>query len=251
MAEATLITSNAVTEMEVYRSETPPHTRTHCPIPHGEFIDQVKAGLDFHDWTINSSEYGLYPGRVGEIKYPEAGMFGVMKISKEGVETADGGYELALGIRNSHDKSFAAKVAVGLIVMVCENLDFYGEYVTGHKNTPHARDHLLARIFGMIRKIDGAHDNHAEQMELYRWRQISDTETHDIIVRCVDDKVFPWAYGEKVLKEFRNPRHEEFKDRNVWGFNNAVTEILKARNTRYLSDSTRKLHNLLGEVCLN
>ena len=185
MAEATLITSNAVTEMEVYRSETPPHTRTHCPIPHGEFIDQVKAGLDFHDWTINSSEYGLYPGRVGEIKYPEAGMFGVMKISKEGVETADGGYELALGIRNSHDKTFAAKVAVGLIV------------------------------------------------------------------RCADDKVFPWAYGEKVLKEFRNPRHEEFKDRNVWGFNNAVTEILKGRNTRYLSDSTRKLHNLLGEVCLN
>ena len=251
MAEATLITSNAVTETEIYRSETPPETRTHCPVPHGKFVDQVKAALGFHKWDINSSEYGLYPGKIGDVKYPDASMFVIMNISKEGIQTGDGGDELALGIRNSHDKRFAAKVAVGLVVMVCENLDFYGEYVTGHKHTSNVNENLLPRIFGMISNIDGAHTDHAEQMELYRWRQISDTETHDIIVRCVDDKVFPWAYGEKVLKEFRNPRHEEFKDRNVWGFNNAVTEILKARNTRYLSDSTRKLHNLLGEVCLN
>ena len=251
MATATLITSNAVTETEIYRSETPPETRTHCPVPHGEFVDQVKAALGFHKWDINSSEYGLYPGKIGDIKYPDAGMFGIMKISKEGIQTSDGGYELALGIRNSHDKRFAAKVAVGLVVMVCENLDFYGEYVTGHKHTANVNENLLPRIFTMIRKIDGAHTDHAEQMELYRWRQISDTETHDIIVRCADDKVFPWAYGEKVLKEFRNPRHEEFKERNAWGFNNAVTEVLKARNTLHLSESTRRLHNLLGEVCLN
>ena len=181
MAEATLITSNAVTETEIYRSETPPETRTHCPVPHGKFVDQVKAALGFHKWDINSSEYGLYPGKIGDVKYPDASMFGIMKISKEGIQTADGGYELALGIRNSHDKRFAAKVAVGLVVMVCENLDFYGEYVTGHKHTSNVNENLLPRIFGMISNIDGAHTDHAEQMELYRWRQISDTETHDII----------------------------------------------------------------------
>jgi hypothetical protein len=50
-------------------------------------------------------------------------MFGVMDLSS-GFE----GCRFAIGLRNSHDKSFRLSCTVGLRVFVCENLAFHGEY---------------------------------------------------------------------------------------------------------------------------
>lgn len=48
-------------------------------------------------------------------------MFGVMELSS-GFE----GCRFAIGLRNSHDKSFRLSCTVGLRVIVCENLAFHG-----------------------------------------------------------------------------------------------------------------------------
>jgi hypothetical protein len=48
-------------------------------------------------------------------------MFGVMDLSS-GFE----GCRFAIGLRNSHDKSFRLSCTVGLRVFVCENLAFHG-----------------------------------------------------------------------------------------------------------------------------
>jgi hypothetical protein len=251
MASATLITSNEVTETEVYRSETPPQTRTHVPLAHGRFVDQVKHALDYRGWNISDSQYGLFSGKLRDIKYEGANLFGVMKIQKEGLVSENSGYEIAIGLRNSHDKRFSAGIASGLVVMVCENLDFYGDFIAKHKHTANVEHELHVRIYGMIERIEDQYARHAKKIEQYRGRILSDSETHDLIVQCADRRVFPWSYGEKVLKEFRNPRHEEFEDRSIWAFNNATTEILKNRNFQDLQPSTQRLHSLLGEVCLN
>jgi len=50
-------------------------------------------------------------------------MFGVMDISS-GFQ----GCRFAIGLRNSHDKSFRLSCTVGLRVFVCENLAFHGDY---------------------------------------------------------------------------------------------------------------------------
>src|SRR5438477_9276285 len=39
------------------------------------------------------------------------------------------GIRLALGIRNSHDKSFSLGVTVGYRVFVCDNLAFHGDFM--------------------------------------------------------------------------------------------------------------------------
>ena len=36
-------------------------------------------------------------------------------------------YSLVLGLRNSHDKTFPASLALGSQVLVCDNLSFFGE----------------------------------------------------------------------------------------------------------------------------
>ena len=48
----------------------------------------------------------------------------------------------------------------------------------------------------------------------------------------------------EVLKEWREPRHEEFQPRNIWSLFNAFTEALKG-NLIELPRRTEALHGLL------
>ena len=49
-------------------------------------------------------------------------MFGVMDLT-----TGFHGCRFALGLRNSHDKSFRLSICYGLRCLVCENLAFHGD----------------------------------------------------------------------------------------------------------------------------
>ena len=50
-------------------------------------------------------------------------MFGVMDLT-----TGFEGCRFALGLRNSHDKSFRLSCTAGVRVFVCQNLAFHGEF---------------------------------------------------------------------------------------------------------------------------
>jgi hypothetical protein len=135
---AVLIGGDKVSEADLRATETPPETRSHIPLPHGEFLDMVHGTLDRYNWEIASQNFA--------------------------------------------------------------------------------------------------------QTEL------PDTVTHDLLVRLADIGAFPWAYAPKILKEYRNPRHEEFESRTMWAFNNATTEILKDRNIRDLPGSMSRFHRLGKEL---
>ena len=249
MARATLISGSA-TEAEVRASETPPETQTHLPLPHGEVIDMVDDVMRGQQWEIKDRRFGLAQGTINGETWPMARMFGVMTIIKEDVVTG-GEYEVAIGIRNAHDKRMTAGMIAGLYVMVCENLDFYGDFGASHKHSVNIRRELPSRLWQVAGQISQQFSDHQQVINSYKAREISDTESHDLIVKCADANVFPWQFGEKVLKEYRNPRHEAFEERTVWAFNNATTEILKARNTRELPQSMKRFHALASEFCQN
>ncbi len=247
MARASLYAQNRVTEEELRSFPTPLGTSTHIPIEHGRFVDLLDGSLNDHGWEITDKDYGIWPSKINDVLYDAARMFGVYKIAREDVAKSDD-VELALGIRNSHDKTFAADVVIGINVMVCDNLDFVGEVKASHKHTVNLMDQLPQRIFDMLGEIVWIEEDHTRMIDLYKWAQIDDTQVHDFIVKSVDAHVMPWTYGERVLREYRKPRHEVFEERNVWSLNNSYTEILKDRNQMMLSTSTVRLHRLLREL---
>ena len=250
MARASFFSGNKVTEADVRSAETPPETRTHVPMPHGEFLDNVLSVLRGQQWEVTSQQFGLDKGKLDDVVYPMARLFGVLKVQKEDVVTGDE-YQLAIGIRNAHDKRVTAGMVGGLSVMVCDNLDFFGDFGTSHKHTVNIRHELPARLWQVVCKLTEAHSNHREAIDSYKAREISDTESHDLIVQCADRGVYPWQFGEKVLSEYRKPRHEAFEERTVWAFNNAVTETLKARRVSELPTSMSRFHALAKDVCMN
>lgn len=250
-ARTTLIGGNSATEEQVISSITPPETRSHIPLPHSEYLGMVYNTLDSFGWGVTHKEFSLESGKLpvaGEdIKFESARLFGVLKIQREDVAIGED-YQLAIGIRNSHDKSMSAGMVAGLVVMVCSNLDFMGDFSTRHKHSTNVRNVLPGRLKNLAGEIDVAHTDHRQLIESYKATQLEDNVMHDFVVRLADEGAFPWAYGQKILKEYRNPRHQEFEQSTLWGFNNATTEVLKARHIRDLPTSMARFHKLGKEL---
>jgi len=112
-----------VSRDEVARVDTPNSTDTWRPVPHIDVIEAVTEVVRAHDWDIEGEKFGL--AREGQK------MFGVMEISR----SSSPEWHRCIGIRNSHDKSFAVGLSAGIVVCVCTNMAFGGTTVIKRRHT--------------------------------------------------------------------------------------------------------------------
>jgi len=162
-----------------------------------------------------------------------------------------GDYGLVLGLRNSHDKTFPAALAVGSGVFVCDNLAFSGEVTIARRHTVFIeRDlpQLVQRAVGQLGDLRGLQDH---RIERYKATRLTDMRAHHLIVRALEARVLPTTAIPVVVREWRRPSHEEFAEggRTAWRLFNAVTEAIKGRSLDALPRRTQALHGMLDAVC--
>ena len=87
------------------------------PIPHITIVEKLIEAFSFRQIGVVRKENAVSSDGMK--------MFGVMDLS-----SGFDGCRFAVGLRNSHDKSFRLSCTVGLRVFVCENLSFHGRVVT-------------------------------------------------------------------------------------------------------------------------
>ena len=102
-----------LTREELARVATPAGTATHKPIPHIAVVEKLIEALGFRQIGIVQEEYAVSADGMR--------MFGVMDLSS-GFE----GCRFAIGLRNSHDKSFRLSCTVGLESSFARILRFTG-----------------------------------------------------------------------------------------------------------------------------
>src|SRR3974390_2322915 len=90
-----------LTREDLARVETPAATATHKPIPHIAVVEKLIEALSFRQIGVVRDEYAVSSDGMK--------MLGVMDLSS-GFE----GCRFAIGLRNSHDKSFRLSCTVGL-----------------------------------------------------------------------------------------------------------------------------------------
>src|ERR1035441_8479226 len=90
-----------LTRDELARVATPAATATHKPIPHIAVVDKLIEALSFRQIGVVQEEYAVSADGMR--------MFGVMDLS-----SGFDGCRFAIGLRNSHDKSFRLSCTVGL-----------------------------------------------------------------------------------------------------------------------------------------
>ncbi len=226
--------ANAATIEQVSEVITPASTETWTPVPHIQLVQSVERALVGGGYKVQSSEFGLWKDGLR--------FFGLLNLIN-GQNAPD--YQLTIGLRNSHDMAFSAGMAVGSRVFVCDNLAFSAEIVVSRKHTNKILGDLDRLVVTAIGRIGEARQSQDLRIAAYKAQEVTDAQVHDLLVRSIDAKIIANAMLPKVLKEYREPRHEEFKPRTGWSLFNSYTEVLKEINPFDRTQRTQRLHGLL------
>lgn len=227
---------NKLTREELARVVTPTATATHKPIPHIAVVEKLIEALSFRQIGVVREEYAV---SVDGMK-----MFGVMDLS-----SGFDGCRFAIGLRNSHDKSFRLSCTVGLRVFVCENLAFHGEYtpvLAKHSKHFSLEDSLAIGVDRMQRNFGPL----KQQVETWQSQQLSAAAAKLLIYQAfIEDELgFPKHLARRVHGLYFQPVHEEFQARTMWSLSNAFTSAFKDLEPIPQYKATAKLAGFLQSV---
>lgn len=225
--------AKAVARHQVIDVPTPPATATWTPIPHIALIDQVEAIIRGNGLVVGAQAHSL--------SHDDQRYFGLMEIQRD---ASDEDYCWVLGLRNSHDKTFPAGITAGATVFVCDNLSFSGEVKLARKHTRFILRDLPQLVQGAVGRLMERWHHQDRRIGSYKLAGVTDRTAHDLVVRALDVGVCGTRQLPQVLREWRHPRYDVFRERTVWSLFNAFTETLKGNLTE-LPRRTEALHGLL------
>jgi hypothetical protein len=136
-------------------------------------------------------------------------------------------FGLVVGVRNSHDKTFPAALALGATVFVCDNLSFSGEVKLARKHTTYIERDLPLLVTRAIGRLTDLRSTQEQRFIAYKEKPLTDSQVNDVVIQALDARVLPVTRIPDVLQEWRHPAHEEFADKTAWRLFNGFTEVLK------------------------
>jgi hypothetical protein len=175
-------------------------------------------------------------------------LFGVTTISIPGV-TTDSEFQLALGFRNSHDKSIALQIAVGSRVVVCDNMMMTGDVRVRNEHVSNIDVRkMLDAAFGLV---PAAASHMIDWFGGMRKRFLSKAEGVDFLAKCVEYKALPivnfmdartnWLESFAGDEEQVQIRHGG----TMWAAYQAVTAQWKSKSILQLPEYSKRLNDLL------
>ena len=224
----------------IEQAATPAASRTWVPVPHHRLLEQVETTIEGSGFSIVNQAHALWNEGL---RY-----FGLLEIANG---EAHQDYSLVLGLRNSHDKSFPASIALGNSVFICDNLAFSGEVTIARRHTRFIERDLPRVVHTAVGRLADLRGEQDERIAAYKETELDELRVHDLVVRAIDASVLPVTQLPNVLAEWRQPRHPEFCEggKTAWRLLNAFTESWKGRNLATLPRRSQALHGLLDAAC--
>jgi hypothetical protein len=174
-------------------------------------------------------------------------MFGVMELD-QGMQ----GARFALGLRNSHDKSFRLAITVGYRVFVCENLAFHGDFEP--VLAKHTKNFSLQRAISVgVDDMQRSFEPMVKAVDTWRDSQLSDVAAKMIIYRAfVEAELEAPRHLDRVVHDyyFNGTVHYggEFASRTMWSLSNAFTSAFKQLDPIPQYKASAKLAGFLGSA---
>ena len=217
---------------------TPDKTATHTPIPHSLLVSKARTALGKAGFSISEEEHAL--ARGGQ-RY-----FGGFALKGEGITGDD--RRLVFGLRNSSDKSTAASACMGNSMLVCDNMCFSSDVKLARRHTVNILRDLDGMLAKAISRIRSSWADMGQRIEAYKVAEISPEVASNLAVDLAECKALPERDVYKTVKEFRDPRHPEFRGNTLWNLYNAVTENLKGGDLSKLPERTMKMQSIFDGV---
>jgi hypothetical protein len=227
---SSILLGNRVSEAEVIAVPDVPWTRSFHPVHHREILRVIKNSIKAVGLEISSAEYVL----------AQEGMqlFSVFDLSHSNNELG-----WSIGLRNSLNKSLSFSVTAGTRVFVCSNLCFSGTYLAVRKHTCGMNTDMLSvlayRTMQMIIPQLRAFQAWHESLKNF---PLSETNAKIMLVEIMTNNVIPPSKFRQFLGLYAN-----VYDDSVWGFHEAVTDILKASNLLVLPQKNKILNKVIDD----
>ena len=218
---------------EIAAVPLPQETDTYKPLPHYDLAfntmrigQEMMAGKGFQ---VDKASFGL--STTGDR------MFGVVSF-QNGLQ----GLGLAVGFRNSYDKSMSAGFAIGGRVFVCDNLAIAGELVVMRRHTGGIIEELRDRLVVTFHKATTTWTKLVEDRQRMQDTTLDDDLAYGIMGRAYGRGLLESRLLPRVAGEWKRPQHDEFSPRCLWSLYNAFTEVYKGLPVHRVMDRHIKFH---------
>jgi Domain of unknown function (DUF932) len=221
---------------ELAQIPVPEATSTHKPIPHHVIVEGLVETLSFRHIGVVNEEYA--------VSHDGMKMFGVLDL-----ETQMDGARFAIGLRNSHDKSFRLSLTVGVRVFVCSNMAFSGDFqpvLAKHTKSFNLIDTLSVGVDRIQRNFEPMQ----RQVESWRRMQITDAQAKLILYSAfVEGKLdAPKSLLADVHRLYFQPEYPDFSPRTMWSLSNAFTSAFKKLDPVPQFKATAKVGEFLSQL---
>jgi hypothetical protein len=234
--------SNVVDMNQVRRVKTPKETNRWKPIPHANVVDVTRNNLEDSGFEIVNEAHNLTKG--GEHYF---GMFQVFHESRQGSDRGT-----VVGMRNSHDKLFAAGLCAGEAPFICDNLIFHNDVVFTRKHVGEVKQELLKRVKDIIGSLLPMWQHQDDRVEAYKEVPLTDKEAQNLIFDVYEAGIKTNLIGQSTLaqawEQWKDSDHKVFRDRNLNSLYNGFTEVCKGRNVMHLPKRSEIFHNAFDPI---
>ena len=227
---------------QIFAEPPTPETDTHFPINHGVLLDMIDDELGNIGFKVVNEAHAL--GRDG-MQY-----FGMLELASRALD-----YTTIVGLRNSHDMSLAAGIAVGSGVFVCDNLAFSGEIKISRKHTRGIMEELPYKVAEAVGGIKALEAKQELRIEAYKEKIVPARYGDALVIEMYRRGIINIQRVPRVIQEWDNPTHltgvNDNGDKTVWTLFNAATEALKPKGPTALLElpqKTIRLHGLMDEL---
>jgi hypothetical protein len=216
---------------EVLAVPTPEPTKTYTPVAYGDFINLIKEKAAAAGMVIESEGYGLSHGGNQ--------MFGVMRTRTDSEE-----HSLNIGVRSSHDYTLSAAIAAGMLgVFVCDNLCISGDTCTlMRKHTKNVWLDLELHIDQALGSAEKNFNLMVREMDAMKAVPVAVDRGFELIGLAQGHKVLKPQQATVAMKDWKEPRHLEFTDRNLHSLYQCFTEGLKKGPAGSIMDRHTEAH---------
>lgn len=239
MTEAALVAhrgAELIGRQELRNLPTPDPTATHVPIAHGRIVEALIETLALRHLNVVKDEYAVTQDGMR--------MFGALTL-----DVQHSGVRVALGLRNSHDKSFSLALTVGFRVFVCDNLSFIGDFqaVIAKKHT--SKFNLDETLAIAVDRMQRGFEPIGKRIDVWKGFELSDRDAKGIIYDAFigDQLDAPKHLAKDVHRFYFDPQYDEFKPRTLWSVQNAFTSSFKELDPIPRMRATAKLGEFFNQ----
>lgn len=178
-------------------------------------------------------------------------MFGVITFRKINPHP-DEELKVAIGLRNSYNKSMSAGLVLGSTVLVCDNLVFSGDIKVMRKHQgkdmhEDLHDQMVTAIYR------SQHNFHkiSQDVQAMKERAMNQQEKYEFIGLLTGEGILSPTQSTTAFKELWKPSHTEFEIDTLWAGYNCATEALKSSPVDKIIQRHSELHKLTKGLYLN